>query len=71
MSLNDIPAGKKVPDEVNVIIEIPAHADPVKYEVDKDTGALSSTALWQLVCITQQTTAMYHKLCLKTVILLM
>lgn len=40
MSLNAIPAGKKVPDEVNVIIEIPAHADPVKYEVDKDTGAL-------------------------------
>jgi inorganic pyrophosphatase len=40
MSLNAIPAGSNVPDEVNVIIEIPAHADPVKYEVDKDTGAL-------------------------------
>ena len=40
MSLNAVPAGKKLPDEVNVIIEIPAHADPVKYEVDKDTGAL-------------------------------
>ena len=40
MSINDIPAGKNIPDEVNVIIEIPANSDPVKYEVDKDTGAL-------------------------------
>ena len=40
MSLNHVPAGKKLPDEVNVIIEIPAHADPIKYEVDKDTGAI-------------------------------
>jgi len=40
MSINDIPAGKNLPDEINVIIEIPANSDPVKYEVDKDTGAL-------------------------------
>jgi inorganic pyrophosphatase len=40
MSLNDVPAGKNLPDEVNVIIEIPAYSSPVKYEVDKDTGAL-------------------------------
>ncbi|AWL10769.1 Inorganic diphosphatase [Saliniradius amylolyticus] len=40
MSLNNVPAGDKLPEEVNVIIEIPAHADPVKYEVDKDSGAL-------------------------------
>jgi inorganic pyrophosphatase len=40
MSLNDVPAGKKLPEEVNVIIEIPAHADPIKYEVDKDSGAV-------------------------------
>ncbi len=40
MSLNAVPAGKNLPDEINVIIEIPAHADPVKYEVDKDTGAI-------------------------------
>jgi len=40
MSLKDIPAGKNLPDEINVIIEIPANADPIKYEVDKDTGAL-------------------------------
>ena len=40
MSLNAVPAGKKLPEEINVIIEIPAHSDPVKYEVDKDSGAI-------------------------------
>ncbi|MCO7226429.1 inorganic diphosphatase [Pleionea sp. CnH1-48] len=40
MSLNLVPAGAKLPHEINVIIEIPAHADPVKYEVDKDSGAM-------------------------------
>jgi inorganic pyrophosphatase len=29
-----------VPDDINVIIEVPAHAEPVKYEVDKETGLL-------------------------------
>ncbi|MCM2678739.1 inorganic diphosphatase [Echinimonas agarilytica] len=40
MSLNDVPAGKELPDDIYVIIEIPANADPIKYEVDKDSGAL-------------------------------
>ncbi len=40
MSLNAVPAGNKLPEEVNVIIEIQAHADPVKYEVDKESGAV-------------------------------
>lgn len=40
MSLNKVPSGKNIPDEINVIIEIPAHADPVKYEVDKESGAI-------------------------------
>lgn len=40
MSLSDVPAGKNIPDEINVIIEIPANADPIKYEVDKDTGTV-------------------------------
>lgn len=33
-------AGKNAPNEVNVVIEIPTQGHPVKYEVDKDTGAL-------------------------------
>jgi inorganic pyrophosphatase len=40
MSLNDVAAGKNLPEEINVIIEIPANADPIKYEVDKDSGAI-------------------------------
>lgn len=40
MSLKSIPTGKNPPDEVNVIIEIPQGGDPVKYEIDKDSGAL-------------------------------
>lgn len=40
MNVDQIAAGKSVPDDVNVIIEIPQHADPVKYELDKDSGAL-------------------------------
>ena len=40
MSLNDVPTGKDVPNDFNVIIEIPMQGDPVKYEVDKDSGAI-------------------------------
>ncbi|MDE2267626.1 MAG: inorganic diphosphatase, partial [Betaproteobacteria bacterium] len=40
MSLRDVPAGKSLPDDFNVVIEIPAHAPPVKYEVDKASGTL-------------------------------
>ncbi|MFZ3192131.1 MAG: inorganic diphosphatase [Moraxellaceae bacterium] len=40
MSYNEIPAGKDVPNDIYVIIEIPANHDPIKYEVDKDSGAV-------------------------------
>jgi inorganic pyrophosphatase len=40
MSYNLVPTGKNPPDNVNVIIEIPQGGEPVKYEVDKDSGAL-------------------------------
>ncbi|MEK9812588.1 MAG: inorganic diphosphatase [Bordetella sp.] len=40
MALISVSAGKNSPEEFNVIVEIPAHSDPIKYEVDKDTGAL-------------------------------
>ena len=35
-----INSGSDVPNEINVIIEIPMHGEPVKYEVDKETGVL-------------------------------
>ncbi|APZ44119.1 inorganic diphosphatase [Acidihalobacter ferrooxydans] len=40
MSLANVPAGKALPDDFNVVIEIPALAPPVKYEVDKASGLL-------------------------------
>ncbi|MFL6719611.1 MAG: inorganic diphosphatase [Burkholderiaceae bacterium] len=40
MSLNDVNSGRDVPNDFNVIIEIPMNADPIKYEVDKDSGAI-------------------------------
>ena len=35
MSLHLVPSGKNLPDDLNVIIEIPLNGDPIKYEVDK------------------------------------
>ncbi|HTR05197.1 MAG TPA: inorganic pyrophosphatase, partial [Paraburkholderia sp.] len=40
MSFANVPAGKDLPQDFNVIIEIPAQSDPVKYEADKDLGLL-------------------------------
>jgi inorganic pyrophosphatase len=40
MSLHNVTPGAKVPDEFNVIIEIPMNADPIKYEVDEESGAM-------------------------------
>jgi len=40
MSLEQVPVGVAPPDNINVIIEIPRDADPVKYEVDKASGAI-------------------------------
>ncbi|MYM31803.1 inorganic pyrophosphatase [Duganella sacchari] len=40
MSLNKVSSGKDLPNDFNVIIEIPMNADPIKYEVDKESGAI-------------------------------
>ncbi|KTD81598.1 inorganic diphosphatase [Legionella waltersii] len=52
MSLMDIKSGRDIPNEINVIIEIPMHGEPVKYEVDKESGALFVDRF--------MTTAMYY-----------
>ena len=36
----NIKSGRDLPNEINVIIEIPMNGEPVKYEVDKESGAL-------------------------------
>ncbi|UCE30633.1 MAG: inorganic diphosphatase [Burkholderiales bacterium] len=40
MNLDRVGPGRELPDDFNVIIEIPMAAEPIKYEVDKETGAL-------------------------------
>jgi len=40
MNLDRVGPGEKAPEYINVIVEIPSHFDPVKYEVDKKTGAM-------------------------------
>ncbi|MCX8087317.1 MAG: inorganic diphosphatase [Rhodocyclaceae bacterium] len=40
MALNNVPAGKDLPNDFNVIIEISMRSDPIKYEVDKTSGAI-------------------------------
>jgi inorganic pyrophosphatase len=40
MNLDRVNSGRDLPNDFNVIIEIPMNADPIKYEVDKETGAM-------------------------------
>ncbi len=40
MSLHDVPVGRDVPNDINVIIEIPMNSPAIKYEVDKKSGTL-------------------------------
>src|SRR5919112_1348588 len=40
MSLDRVDAGRDVPEDFNVVIEIPMNSEPVKYEVDKASGAI-------------------------------
>lgn len=40
MNYEKLSVGSNLPDDFNVVIEIPANSLPVKYEMDKDSGAL-------------------------------
>ncbi len=40
MATDRVTPGKNAPDAFNVIIELPMNADPVKYEVDKESDAI-------------------------------
>jgi len=40
VGLDRVPSGKDLPNDFNVVIEIPMHAEPIKYEVDKESGAI-------------------------------
>ncbi len=40
MLISKIPSGQNPPDDVNVIVEVPLGGDPIKYEFDKESGAM-------------------------------
>ncbi len=40
MNIDQIPAGKNPPEDINVIVEVPVGGEPIKYEMDKASGAL-------------------------------
>jgi inorganic pyrophosphatase len=40
VNLNAVPIGKNPPNDVNVVIEVPIGGEPIKYEMDKESGAL-------------------------------
>jgi inorganic pyrophosphatase len=40
MNLDAVSIGRMPPEEVNVIVEVPVGGEPVKYEMDKKSGAL-------------------------------
>ena len=40
MDITKIPVGKAPPDDLNVIIEVPLGGEPIKYEIDKPSGAM-------------------------------
>ncbi|MEM9059153.1 MAG: inorganic diphosphatase [Pseudomonadota bacterium] len=40
MRIDAIPIGSNPPEEINVIVEVPIGGEPIKYELDKDSGTL-------------------------------
>ena len=40
MDIKKIPAGINFPEDINVIIEVAVGSEPIKYEIDKNSGAL-------------------------------
>ena len=41
MNLDAVSSGKNPPEEINVVIEVPIGGEPIKYEMDKASGALT------------------------------
>jgi inorganic pyrophosphatase len=40
MNLDAIPIGTNPPEDINVIVEVPIGGEPIKYEMNKEAGAL-------------------------------
>ena len=40
MDLSKIATGQNPPEDVNVVVEVPLGGEPIKYEIDKASGAM-------------------------------
>jgi len=40
MNIDAVPPGKNPPQDINVVIEVPLGGEPIKYEMDKEAGAM-------------------------------
>ncbi|XYK79082.1 MAG: inorganic diphosphatase [Labrenzia sp.] len=40
MRIDAVPIGKNPPEDINVIVEVPVGGEPIKYEMDKEAGAM-------------------------------
>jgi inorganic pyrophosphatase len=40
MDIRKVPIGRNPPHEINVVIEVPLRSDPIKYEFEKESGAI-------------------------------
>eukprot|EP00873_Tetraselmis_striata_P011159 jgi/Tetstr1/431423/TSEL_002075.t1 len=40
MRIDAVPIGKNPPEDINVIVEVSVGGEPIKYEMDKDAGAM-------------------------------
>ena len=40
MDITKIPTGQNPPDDINVLVEVPLGGHPIKYEIDKNSGAM-------------------------------
>jgi len=40
MPIEAVPIGNNPPEDINVIVEVPVGGEPIKYEMDKDAGAM-------------------------------
>jgi inorganic pyrophosphatase len=63
MNLDRVNSGRDVPNDFNVVIEIPMNGDPIKYELDKETGALFVDRFMSTAMPTPATTAIFRTRC--------
>lgn len=63
MDLVRIPIGADPPHEVNVVVEIPQGGAPVKYEIDKQSGAMFVNVSCIQRCSIREITALFPTPC--------